>query len=109
MKEKNRVIFSTNPDFEFSDEENETVKSIKPNDQNLRIWLEKRPGNKVVSIIKNFIGTTQELKQLEKSIKKQCGVGGSIKGDDIIIQTKDRQKLLQRLNKMGYFAKLSGG
>ena len=109
MKNNDKIVFSTDPDFISYENEDVEENNIKPNEQDLRIWLEKRPGNKIVSIIKNFKGTTQELKQLEKSIKKQCGVGGSVKGNDIIIQTKDRQKLLQILKNNGYFAKLSGG
>lgn len=106
---KDKLVYSTNPDFDNSEEQTDQIESIDPGKQNLRIWLEKRPGNKVVSIIRDFVGTTNELKVLEKSIKKQCGVGGSIKGNEIILQTKDRQKLLLILKKMGYFAKLSGG
>jgi len=106
---KDKLVYSTNPDLDILEEQDNKIESIEPEKQNLRIWLEKRPGNKVVSIIRDFVGTTNELKVLEKSIKKQCGVGGSIKEKEIIIQTKDRQKLLQILKKMGYFAKLSGG
>ncbi len=106
---KDKIIFSTDPDFTPEDQNDVDEESITPENQNLRIWLEKRPGNKVVSIVKNFMGTTEELKMLEKTLKKRCGVGGSIKDNEIIIQTKDRQKLLQILKEMGYFAKLSGG
>ena len=106
---KDKIIFSTDPDFNLENQNAVLEKSIAPENQNLRIWIDKRPGNKVVSIIKNFVGTTEELKMLEKTLKKRCGVGGSIKDNEIIIQTKDRQKLLQILKEMGYFAKLSGG
>ena len=106
---KDKIVFSTNPDYTQESEEQIENNSLDASQQNLRIWIEKRPGNKVVSIIRNFKGSIEDFKQLEKEIKKKVGVGGSIKGDEIIIQTKDRQKLLQILNKMGYFAKLSGG
>ena len=106
---KDKIVFSTNPDFDYSENSDEEIYQIRPNEQNLRIWLENRPGNKVVSIIKNFKGTKNEIKQLEKSLKRQCGVGGSIKGENIIIQTKDRKKLMHILKKMGYGVKFSGG
>lgn len=106
---KDRIVYSTDPNINLEDHINDTDETIDPKDQNLRIWLEKRPGNKVVSIIRNFVGPLGELKQMEKTLKKQCGVGGSIKDNEIIIQTKDRHKLLQILGKMGYYAKLSGG
>ena len=105
---KDRIVFSTDPNFS-DDEEKVIVENIEPSNQNLRIWLEKRPGNKIVSIIRGFIGTESELKDLSKVVKKRCGVGGSVKTGEIIIQTKDRQKLLQILTELGYFAKLSGG
>ena len=107
---KDRIIFSTDPNVNINNESNElNEKKILLKEQNLRIWIEKRPGNKIISIIRGFIGTDTDLKDLSKVLKKRCGVGGSVKGGEIIIQTKDRQKLLQILNEMGYLAKLSGG
>lgn len=105
---KNRFVYSTDPNFNDKIDE-ESILTIDKENQELRVWLEKRPGNKVVSIVKNFVGTPSDMKELERQIKKQCGVGGSVKGEDIIIQTKDRKKILSILNKLGYFAKLSGG
>lgn len=105
---KNKIVFSTDPDYQFTNDK-EVVETIEIDKQNLRIWLEKRPGNKVVSIIKNYVGTQSDLKELERQIKRKCGVGGSVKGNDIIIQTKDRNKILDILKDLGYSAKLSGG
>jgi translation initiation factor 1 len=105
---KDRIVFSTDPNIS-DDEEKIIVDNIEPSNQNIRIWLEKRPGNKIVSIIRGFVGTESDLKDLSKVVKKRCGVGGSVKTGEIIIQTKDRQKLLQILTEFGYFAKLSGG
>ncbi len=106
---KDRVVFSTNPKIDIRKESDEISKFEKPEKQDLRIWLEKRPGNKIVSIIKGFIGSESDFKELGKILKMSCGVGGSIKNNTLIIQTKDRQKLLQILKELGYFAKLSGG
>ena len=103
-----KIVFSTDPNYSLY-EDQEIEEKITPKDQNLRIWLEKRPGNKIVSIIRGFQGTDDDLKELSKILKKKCGVGGSVKDSEIIIQTKNRQKLLQILNEIGYFAKLSGG
>ena len=112
---KDKIVFSTDPDFASANESTfdeagiDKNEVLPPKSQNLRIWLEKRPGNKIVSIIRGIGGTEDELKDISKLMKKQCGVGGSVKTDEIIIQTKDRQKLLQILNDLGYFVKLSGG
>ena len=62
-----------------------------------------------MSIIKNYVGTQSDMKELERQIKRKCGVGGSVKGRDIVIQTKDRNKILTILEDLGYSAKLSGG
>ena len=105
---KDRIVFSTDPNYS-NEEDKDIVDAIEPKKQNLRIWIDKRPGNKIVSIIRGFIGTEIELKDLSKVVKKRCGVGGSVKAGEIIIQTKDRQKLLKILKQLGYFAKLSGG
>ena len=105
---KDRIVYSTDPNYSAKVEK-DIIEVIEPGNQNLRIWLEKRPGNKIVSIIRGYIGTDSELKDLSKVVKKRCCVGGSVKAGEIIIQTKDRQKLLQILNDLGYFAKLSGG
>ncbi len=106
---KDKIVFSTDPEFLSYNKSIEENKLLKPEKQNLRIWIDKRPGNKIVSIIQGFVGTDSDLKDISKLIKKRCGVGGSVKDGEIIIQTKDRQKLLQILNDLGYFAKLSGG
>jgi len=100
-----KIVYSTNPDFKDDDIEQKTV----PTKQNLRIWIEKRPGNKTVSIIRGFVGTNIEIQNLSKKIKKRCGVGGSVKANEIIIQTKDRQNVVKFLKELGYSAKLSGG
>jgi len=101
----NEIVYSTNPDFK-----DEVVEQVNvPTKQDLRIWLEKRPGNKTVSIIRGFIGTNIEMQDLSKKIKKRCGVGGSVKANEIIVQTKDRQKILRIIKELGYSAKLSGG
>ena len=105
---KDRIVYSTDPNYS-TEEENIVIDTIQTDKQNLRIWIEKRPSNKIVSIIRGFVGTESDLKDLSKVVKKRCGVGGSVKAEEIIIQTKDRQKLLQILTELGYFAKLSGG
>ena len=68
-----------------------------------------KAGKKGVLMVHGFTSSPSDLKDLSKVVKKRCGVGGSVKAGEIIIQTKDRQKLLQILIDLGYFAKLSGG
>ncbi|MEM9919407.1 MAG: translation initiation factor [Bacteroidota bacterium] len=116
MKKKNRkdrsgIVFSTNPDFEFHSEEDETVGSAPPAQQKLRIFLDRKSRKgKSVSLITGFAGSEADLKELSKYLKSKCGVGGSVKDGEIIIQGDHRDKILQLLLDKGYkHTKKAGG
>ena len=103
------VVYSTNTDYEYdySQQEEET---IMPDEQDLRIWLDKKHrGGKTASVVKNFVGSESDLKDLAKILKSKCGVGGSAKEGEIIIQGDHRDKILKILNDLGYRAKKAGG
>ena len=105
---KNKIVYSTDPNYSINDD-SEVVEKREPNEQNLRIWYEKRPGNKVVSVVRGYTGSAEDMTAIAKTIKKKCGVGGSVKNGEIIIQTKEREKILNILTKLGFRVKLSGG
>jgi translation initiation factor 1 len=69
----------------------------------------KGRGGKTVTIIKGFEGSPEALKSLAKVLKQHCGVGGSIKDNDIIIQGKMRDKIMEFLLKEGHQVKRVGG
>lgn len=103
------IVYSTNQsfDYEYGQEEEET---LSPEDQDLRIWLDKKHrGGKVASVVKGFIGNDDDLKDLAKILKTKCGVGGSAKDGEIIIQGDHRDKILKILLDQGYRAKKAGG
>ena len=79
------------------------------NEQDLLIWLERKGGNKITTVIKNFVGNENDLKDLGKTLKSLCGSGGTVKDNEIIIQGDHRDKVLNHLVKNGYRAKKSGG
>lgn len=114
MSNKNKklsgVVYSTNPDFQFKkaedDEENSKVGS---KNQDLRIWLDRRGGGKVVSRVTGFTGKTSEIEELGKLLKQKCGVGGAVKEREILIQGDHRKKMQDILVKEGYSVKLAGG
>lgn len=110
-KNKNGLVYSTNPDFKLNhDEQENELQTPEPAKQNLRIWLEKNQrGGKEVSVIRNFIGTDEAMEKLCKEIKTKCGTGGSVKENEIIIQGDQRKKISEILTKLGYKFKLAGG
>jgi len=107
-KRRKGIIYSTNTDFEY-EYENEKTENISKKNQNLEIYIKKYRAGKVAVIIKNFIGSNKELKDLAKLLKTKCGVGGSAKNGEIIIQGNIRNKVMDILNKEGYNYKKVGG
>ena len=108
IKESN-IVYSTDPNFEnnYNDPgEHNTVGTIN---QNIRIWLERRGGGKVLTVIKGFNRTTSDLEILGKELKKRCAVGGTVKNKMIQIQGDHRDKILSILTEKGIKAKKAGG
>ena len=97
------VVYSTNKDYEYCEDVIEEPETLPKQHQKLRLNIEKtgRSG-KTVTIIKGFIGTEDDLKALCKTLKQKCGVGGSVKDNEIIIQGELRAKLTELLKKEGY-------
>lgn len=103
------LVYSTNPDYkpESSEENQET---LAPAQQNLRVWLEKNHrGGKTATVIRDFVGNTDDLETLCKMLKSKCGTGGSAKDGEIIIQGDHRKKIGEILGGLGYKYKLAGG
>ena len=103
------IVYSTNPDFDYRYSDSEGEASLPASQQDLRIHLQSLKGNKKLSIVKGFVGSLDDLKELGKKLKSSCGVGGSIKDGEILIQGDHRDKILALLEKEGYRAKKSGG
>jgi translation initiation factor 1 len=109
-KKKNKigVMYSTNPDYDFDYEQEE--ETLAPEEQYLEVWIDKKQrGGKVATLVKGFVGTESDLKDLGKMLKSKCGVGGSAKNGEIIIQGNVRDKVMEILDKEGYNYKRVGG
>ncbi len=103
------IMYSTDPDFKYPAEEI-TSEVVPVQQQDLRVSLDrKNRGGKAVTLVTGFRGDNDELEKLGKMLKSKCGVGGSSKDGDIIIQGDFRDKILILLQKEGFKAKKSGG
>lgn len=102
-KDRLNVVYSTNPDFNYECIEEEQAETLPKNQQKLRVGIEKKGrGGKTVTIIKGFIGSEEDLKDLSKLLKTKCGVGGSAKEGEIIIQGDFKQRIIELLKAEGY-------
>ena len=108
-KKKNKigVMYSTNSNFEYEYESEEETLAIKS--QLLEVWIDKKNrGGKVATIVKGFVGQDSDLKDLGKALKSACGVGGTAKNGEIIIQGNVRDKVMELLQNKGYNCKRVG-
>ena len=97
-KDRLNVVYSTNPDFQYESIEEEEMETLPKNQQKLRVSIEKKGrGGKTVTLIRGFIGTEDDLKELGKLMKTKCGVGGSVKDEEIIIQGDFKQRIIDLL------------
>ena len=100
------VVFSTNPDFKYDIPVEEEEETLPPALQKLIVAIDRRNrGGKQVTLVKGFKGTSADLEMLAKKLKTKCGVGGSAKDGEIVIQGDLRDKVLSLLLNDGYNAK----
>lgn len=109
-KEKLNVVYSTNPDFNYQFEEEEETETLSKNQQKLYVSIDKKQrGGKEVTLVEGFIGSEEDLKELGKILKSKCGVGGTVKDMEILIQGNFKDKIADLLLKEGYSVKKKGG
>lgn len=102
-KDRLNVVYSTNSNFTYETDDDEEQATLQPSQQHLRVQLDrKNRGGKVVTLVTGFVGTEDDLKELGKLLKSKCGVGGSAKDGEIIVQGDFKQKVLELLKKEGY-------
>jgi translation initiation factor 1 len=109
-KKRDGVVYSTSDNFEYNLGEESNTETLPPSQQKLKVLLDKKArAGKQVTLVEGFIGTEDDLKELGKMLKNKCGVGGSAKDGEILIQGDHREKVLQVLIQAGYGAKKAGG
>lgn len=109
-KNREGIVYSTSDEFDYDYEDQIEQTTLPPSQQNLKVQLDKKArAGKKVSLINGFIGSENDLKELGKLLKTKCGVGGSVKDGEIIIQGDFRDKIMEVLKKDGYQVKKIGG
>ncbi len=112
MSKKNKsggIVYSTNPHYEYENDQGDLTETLDPEKQNLVIRLDKKQRRgKQVTLVTGFVGNNDDLKELGKVLKSKCGAGGSVKDNEIIIQGEFREKIKQILTGLHYQCKISG-
>ncbi len=109
-KQRDGIVYSTNPDHEYVFNTNILNENVENSHQKLRIHLERLKGNKEATVIRGFVGDESILEALGKTLKSKCGVGGTVKDNEILLQGNHREKVLELLLKEGYSnTKKAGG
>jgi translation initiation factor 1 len=97
------MVYSTNPDFSYDYGEEQEAETLASEKQNLRVWRDtKGRAGKVATVVKGFVGSTDDLQSLGRALKQGCGVGGSVKEGEIIIQGDHRDRVTALLIQKGY-------
>lgn len=109
-KKRLGVVYSTNEDYNYNQEEREKEETLPPAQQKLIVSLDKKNRKgKAVTLVEGFTGNEDDLKALGKMLKTRCGVGGSVKEETILLQGDHRVQVVEILEKEGYKVKRSGG
>ena len=104
------VVYSTDPNFQYRYEETPQEETLEPARQDLRVMLDsKHRAGKTVTLITGFVGTEADLEKLGKTLKTRCGIGGTAKDGEIVLQGDVRDKVCEILTKEGYRFKRAGG
>ena len=102
-KDRLNIVYSTNPDFAYTTDEKEENETLPKQQQKLRVSIEKNHrGGKTGTIVRNFVGTENDMKELGKLLKTKCGVGGSVKEGEVLVQGDFKEKVIELLKKEGY-------
>ena len=77
--------------------------TLPKEDQELRVRIERKGRKgKTVTLITGFVGQTADLEELGKELKAKCGIGGSVKEGERILQGELVERVVALLREMGY-------
>lgn len=102
-KDRLGVVYSTSADFDYQTNEAEETETLAPAAQVLCVRIEKKGrGGKTATLVSGFVGTSADLADLGRTLKSKCGVGGSVKDGEILVQGDFRERVISLLRSMGY-------
>lgn len=103
------MVYSTDPGFKYQTVRDEEPATLAPQAQDLRVWLDrKQRGGKTVTLVRGFAGRADDLAELARMLKQKCGVGGTAKEGEIVIQGDHRDQVVAILTAAGYRCKKAG-
>ncbi len=109
-KNREGVVYSTASNFSYEYSDDAEAETLAPNQQTLKVMLDKKQrAGKAVTLVDGFVGTDDDLKTLGKRLKQACGVGGTCKDGQILVQGDFRDKIIGILQNEGYRVKRVGG
>lgn len=111
QQDKRGIVYSTNPDFKYQEDDADDIETLLPGQQKLRVAIDrKQRKGKEVTLVTGFVGKEEDLEVLGKLLKSKCGSGGSVKDGEIIVQGNHREKVVQLLKELSYSdTKATGG
>ena len=109
MKKQKNIVYSTDENFSFENDKSKSIKEIPKHKQDLKCLLKRLPGNRILTVITGMRGDDHLLIKISKELKRACGVGGSVKDKQILIQGNHREKVMNILIERGFKIKASGG
>ncbi|RPJ18233.1 MAG: stress response translation initiation inhibitor YciH [Chloroflexi bacterium] len=110
-KNDRRTVWSSEQgDLRKKKEHSSGGASLPPGQQTIYLHRESSGrGGKAVTLVKNLALSADDLKSLAKTLKQECGTGGTIKDGVIEIQGEQRQRIAEVLQRLGYKVKVAGG
>ncbi|WP_134089527.1 translation initiation factor [Olivibacter sp. XZL3] len=109
-KQFDGIVYSTDQDYSYQEEEPFGEETLPPGKQQLRVQLDKKQrAGKAVTLVSGFVGREEDLLALGKLLKQRCGVGGAVKEGQVMVQGDFRKKIAEILSAQGYKVKQIGG